>query len=128
MSLGDWIYDFLVDAHRSGDEERLRIWEIRQRAFEAGKDDPDAMLKALGEARLLAQRLGEKWWVLYFDHWRLQALFNYKLDYTDVLELATRATLEARKPEYALFPQRVCLHEDLISAHMGIDPLGSEKV
>jgi len=35
-----------------------------------------------------------------------------------------RATLEARKPEYARLPQRVCLHEDLVSAYVGIDPAG----
>jgi hypothetical protein len=41
-----------------------------------------------------------------------------------VLDLAVRAALEARKPAYAQLPQRVCLHEDLLYSHVGIDPRG----
>jgi len=128
MEPGEWIYEWVLEAHRQGDQARLRLWGLRIEAFEAGKNNPDAMLSALREARTLAQQLGEKWWVLYLDHWTLQAMFNYKLDYSDVLDLATRSTLETRKAVYANFPERVCLHEDLITAHMGIDPLGNAKI
>src|SRR5262249_13816250 len=33
--------------------------------------------------------------------------------------------VERRKPAYAQLPQRICLHEDLIYAYLGIDPLGN---
>ncbi len=125
MSVWDWIEEFAAEANANGDEERLRLWEIQMRAFNHGKENPDLMLAALDEGRALAQQLNEPWWVLHFDHWRLQALLHYKLDYRDVLDLAVRATLEARKPSFAQLPQRICLHEDLIYSYLGIDPLGN---
>jgi hypothetical protein len=82
------------------------------------------MLGLLAEGRALAEQLREPWWVLFFDHWRLQALLHFKYDYRDVMDLAVQATLEARKPQYAQLPQRVCLHEDLIYAYVGTDPEG----
>ncbi len=125
MSVWDWIEEFAAEADANDDEERRRLWETQMRAFGHGKENPDLMLAALDEGRALAQRLGESWWVLHFDHWRLQALLHYKLDYREVLDVAVRATLEARKPAYSQLPQRICLHEDLIYAYLGIDPLGN---
>jgi hypothetical protein len=125
MSVWDWIEEFAAEASASGDEERLKLWQAQMKAFGHGKENPDAMLAALDEGRALARQLNESWWVLHFDHWRLQALLHYKLDYREVLDLAVQATLEARKPQYAQLPQRICLHEDLIYAYLGIDPLGN---
>jgi hypothetical protein len=93
-------------------------------AWQFKKTDPDVTLGLLAEGKALAQQLGEPWWVLFFDHWRLQALLHHKYDYRQVVDLAVQATLEARKPQYAELPQRVCLHEDLIYAYVGIDPEG----
>ncbi|HKZ69171.1 MAG TPA: hypothetical protein VJ020_03770, partial [Anaerolineales bacterium] len=45
-------------------------------------------------------------------------------DCETALELATRATVEARKPQYNQLPQRICLHEDLIGAYLYSDPAG----
>lgn len=126
MSIWDWIHEFLAEAEANGDEERLELIEHAHRASDFGKEEPDLNLAALNEGRALAQRLQEPWWILFFDHWRLQVLLHYKRDYREVLDIAVKATLEARKPTYAQFPQRVCLHEDLINAYLGIDPLGHQ--
>src|SRR5437764_6311824 len=125
MSVWNWIHEFADRAEEEGDEERVRLWELQQQAFIHGKNNPEMMLAALDEGRALAQQLNEPWWVLHFDHWRLQCLMHYQLDYRPVLDIAVRAALEARKPAYAHLPQRICLHEDLIYGYLGIDPLGN---
>ena len=124
MSVWKWIHEFSRDAASKGDSERLRLVELQERALGHGKANPDMMLAVLKEARALAEQLNEPWWVLFFDHWRLQALLHYKLDYREVLDIAVHATLESRKPQCDQLPQRICLHEDLIYAYIGIDPLG----
>ncbi len=124
MSVWDWIHEFVARARAEGDEERLRLYELQRQAFVHGKGNPELMLAALEEGRTLAQTLGEPWWVLHFDHWRLQCYMHYLLDYRPVLDIAVRAALEARKPSCSQLPQRICLHEDLIYAYMGVDPLG----
>jgi hypothetical protein len=124
MSVWDWVHEFASTAQATGDEERMRLVDLQQQAFQHGKANPELMLAALEEGRALAQRLDEPWWVLLFDHWRLQCYMHYLLDYRPATELAVRATLEARKPPYAQLPQRICLHDDLINTYLGVDPLG----
>lgn len=124
MSVWDWIVAFNEEAEANGDRERLRLLQIYDNASKFAKTDPDVMLGLLAEGRALAEQLEEPWWVLFFDHWRLQALLHFKYDYRDVMDIAVQATLEARKPQYAQLPQRVCLHEDLIYAYVGTDAEG----
>lgn len=124
MSVWSWIHEFAEQAEADGDQQRMRLYELQRQAFQHGKGNPELMLAAIEEGRSLAQMLGESWWVLHFDHWRLQCYMHYLLDYRPVLDLAVRAALEARKPAYAQLPQRICLHEDLIYAYLGADPLG----
>src|SRR5262245_20108853 len=124
MSVWDWIREFAARAEEEGDEERLRLYELQLEASQHRRSNPEKMLAVLEEGRSLAQRLQEPWWVLHFDHWRLQCYMHYLLDYRPVLDLAIRATLAARKPAYAQLPQRICLHEDLIYGYLGVDPLG----
>jgi hypothetical protein len=124
MGVWDWIREFRLEAKACGDEERLRLLQLYDAAGEARKVDPKNALELLRQARAVAERLGERWWVLHTDHWRLQYLLNDLLAMNEALDVAAPATLEARKPEYALLPQRVCLHEDLVSAYVGIDPAG----
>ena len=124
MSVWEWIHEFAAQAEADGDEQRMRLYELQGEAFRHGKGNPELMLAAIEEGRTLAQSLNEPWWVLHFDHWRLQCYMHYLLDYRPVLDIAVRAALEARKPAYAQLPQRICLHEDLIYAYLGADPLG----
>jgi hypothetical protein len=124
MSVWDWIFAFNAQAQARGDLDRVRLLQIHDNAGRFMKSDPDVMLGLLAEGRAQAERLGEPWWVLFYDHWRLQALLHFKYDYREVTSLAVQATLEARKPQYAELPQRICLHEDLIYAYVGTDPEG----
>jgi hypothetical protein len=124
MSVWDWIMEFTAAAQNRGDQQRLRLLPIFENASQFATKDPDVMLGLLAEGRALSDQLNEPWWVLFFDHWRLQALLHFTYDYRQVLDLAVRATLEARQPKYVLMPQRLCLHEDLIFAYVGTDPAG----
>jgi hypothetical protein len=124
MSVWDWVIEFNNSAEAAGDRDRMRLLQTYENASKFAKTDPDVMLGLLAEGKALARQLDEPWWVLFFDHWRLQALLHFKYDYREVMDVAVQATLEARKPQYADLPQRVCLHEDLIYAYVGTDPEG----
>ena len=124
MSVWDWVETFRREARAGGDEERLRMMSLHSSAQMRIENDPERALDLLRQARAVAVQINEPWWVLLIDHWRLQVQLHYTFDFRDVLDLAVRATLEARKPEYAHLPQRVCLHEDLVYAYVGIDPAG----
>src|SRR5437879_1371776 len=116
MSVWQWVDEFRREATAKGDAERLRLLSLPSSAQMRIEADPERALDLLRDARSLAVQLDEPWWVLLIDHWRLQVQLHYTFDFRDVLDLAVRATLEARKPECARLPQRVCLHEDLVFA------------
>ena len=124
MGVWDWINEFNAQAEERCDRNRVRLRQLYESASNYDRSNPDVMLGLLAEGRALAQQLDQPWWVLFFDHWRLQALMHFKYDYRAVRDLAIQATLEARKPQYAQLPQRLCLHEDLIFAYVGTDPEG----
>jgi hypothetical protein len=120
----DWFDEYEIDALRREDAKRLRLASYHHRAYEHRETDPDRALALIAEGRRFAQALGEPWWVLFYDHYRVHALLHFKQDYRDVLDLAVRNALEVRKPAYVGYPRRLLIHDDLISAYTGIDPLG----
>jgi hypothetical protein len=124
MSGWDWFDDFERSARLAGDAERNRLGQLHREAYRHRESDPDHALALLAEGRRLAERLGEPWWVLYYDQQRVHALLHFKQDYREVLPLAVRNTLEVRKPAYEGFPRQLLIHGDLVSAYLGIDPVG----
>lgn len=124
MSIWDWVRDAVGKAYQEGDAAVVQIYETYDSAMELRERDPEQSVAILLQARAQAEALGQPWWVQFCDHWRLQALLFHVRDYRRALDLAVECAVETRKPIYRQFPQRVCLHEDLICAYMGIDPEG----
>src|SRR5262245_23310795 len=124
MSDLDWFDEYECDARRAGHGDRLRLAQLHRLAYAFRETGPDQALALLDEGRRLAAALREPWWALYYDQQRVHALLHFKQDYRDVLDLAVRNTLEVRKPAFAGFPRRLTVHGDLVSAYLGIDPVG----
>ncbi len=119
-----WVLEFAERMDLLGDQRRHRLVLIAKEALDAREIDPPEALRRYNEGRAEAERLRERWWVLFFDWLRLQVITGEMGDYLTGREVVTWAVEEARKPLYGRFPQRICLHEDLIRIHLGIDPLG----
>ena len=128
MNIWSWLYDSIEEHREKGDDSRLELYWLHRHAMKVDDDDPQAAFAALEEGRIRAHALGDGWWTLFFEHWKLQNLLNKQRDYTKALDLAARVALEARKPAYARLPQRVCLQEDLISSFVGIDARGHARL
>ncbi len=111
-------------AQQTNDTERLQFMDLFERAEEQRQISSDTALALYERGRDIALRLREQWWVLLFDHCRLQTLPGSKRESAERIDLAVRTVLEARKGIYARCPQRVCVHEDLIAAYMSLDPHG----
>jgi hypothetical protein len=97
---------------------------LRHEAWKYHETDPDRAYALYDEAHRLARRFREPWWTLFYLHRRVEALLFFKRDYRDVLRPAVEAVLEVRKPVYADFPFRFAVYYDLLSAYLGIDPVG----
>jgi hypothetical protein len=124
MAIWDWFFECVSEFRAAGDEERLRLAELHDLGFGLQETDPDGALAAFTEGRQLAERLGEPWWVLFYDVWRVIALLGYKSDFRNVLDLAVHCALEVRKPHFAGHPWRFAAYNNLVAAYVGIDPEG----
>lgn len=124
MNVWDWIREFEWQARSRGDDRRARLTHYHPEAFQYRHTEPDRMLALLEEGRRLGRSLGEPWWVLFFDHWRVETLIYYKEDYTSLLDLAVQATLELRKPPLEQHPLRFAIYCNLVAAYLCIDPRG----
>ncbi|HXT37819.1 MAG TPA: hypothetical protein VN837_19765 [Chloroflexota bacterium] len=107
-----------------GDFRRERLMYLALEALEIREKEPVRALKLYNQGRDEAVALRESWWILFFDYLRLQIITGPLGDLADGLKIAMAGVAEADKPLYARFPQRVCLHEDVIRIQCGIDPLG----
>lgn len=120
-----WIYDRRYDAYASDDETRLEMVHLFWQMLEELTTNPELSLQYGTQSRHIADMIGDKWFVQLINHWELQTKYGYIGDYTGTLDLATKAAVEVRLPEYQGFPQRICIHEDLISAYFQEDPIGN---
>lgn len=91
--------------------------------------DPDIALESIEKAYQMAEAAnanpGD---LLYIRHWWLQTLIFDKGAIGKALDMAIRAAVEARKPAYLNFMQRICIHQDVIHAYIGHDPHGYSEL
>jgi hypothetical protein len=127
MKLGDWLGEQARAFRERGDPEPLRMLQCYVEAYRARETDPDRAFAAFTEGRRLAERLGEPWWVLFYETERLEALLHFKRDYRNVLDMAVQAVLEVRKPANAHYPGRFAIWDCLVAAYLGIDAEGHEQ-
>ena len=124
MDIHGWIWKHAERAYEARDRESYQLVALTRQAVPMIREDPDRALALLEEGRSLAETLNEPWFVRFYEHWMIQALLFHKRDPNTALPLAEAAVRETAKPEYAEFPQRICLREDVISSYLHSDPLG----
>lgn len=125
MSIWNWIMNYRFQAYANKDPQRQKMVQLATfEALDLMETNPDQSLALLNEAQGIARQLQEEWWVLFCEHWKLQILMHRKKDYATAQKLAVQAAVEVLKPQYASFPQKSCLYEDLINVYLGIDPEG----
>lgn len=117
--LWTWVWQSLYE-----DESRREWYGEWRRAMALDESDPTGAVTMLDATIARADRAQDGWWKLFLEHWKLQILLNKARDFGAALDCAARATVEVRQSRFDAFPQRICLHEDLIGAYQGLDPQG----
>jgi len=124
MNVWDQVEAFEEQAQACGDAQRVRLARIHNEAYEFRHANPDRMLGLVQEGLRLARTLGEAWWVIFFEHWRLETQIYYKDDYRTLLDGAVQLTLELRKPIHENHPLRFHIYCNLVAAYLCVDPRG----
>lgn len=120
----DWVYDFNRRAQAAGDTQRQRLWTLHHEAWALRETELHRALSIIEEGRVLAQALGEPWWVIFFVHRHVSVLVHNQGNYFKALDAAVRAVVEARKPAYDGCPHQLLIHIELISTYIEVDAVG----
>lgn len=125
QDIWQWVIDAARLAQENQDQPRMDLYLLFSEAMDLIETNPDRSLQLMRAGQALARNLNERWWLQLFVHWELQVQMFFRCDYHGVIERSVEAVLEVlSRPEYTRFPQRVCLHEDLIVAYKERDPHG----
>ena len=120
------VWKWIHQQRHSGSPEQQELARQFTAALDEHHVDNARSLARLVECRVLADRYNEPWWAMLCEHWRLQIMIHQTSEMDTALDLAVRCAVETRKEKYRGFPQRVCLHEDLIYTYKHKDPIGYE--
>ena len=124
MSDWNWLEEFNERAWNDRDFERLYLFDLLFAGEQVSHERPDEKFDAFERGRLHAARLGEKWWEMVFEFWKIQTLLYKKQDPKAALQLAARCVVETRKPIYDGFPQKAVIHLDMVACYIRLDPIG----
>lgn len=127
MDIHEWISDYAARAYKARDRERYQLVALTSEALPQVSKDPDRALALLAEGRTLAEALDEPWFARFYEHWIIQALLFHKRDPNTALPLAEAAVQGTQSADFADFPQRICLREDLIFSYLSRDPFGYSR-
>ena len=127
ISVWDWVNQYRREANKGDDPSRKMLYNFYDSSRPLMSKDPDAALAVLQQGRALAEKLGEKWWTAFYDHWITQVLVYRKRDFLAALDIAIKNVMEVRKPDYQHFPQRICIHNELVDIYGALDFYGYAK-
>ena len=123
MSVMEWIQRFRAQAARDDDKERLRLANFYFQARNVGGEQHEMKLEIFRAGGDLARQLGEPWWAMFYEFWKISTLLCLQQQVSTALDLATRAVLEVAKPLYDGCPVRPNLNLLLVSVYTEIDPI-----
>jgi hypothetical protein len=123
--LWGWVFE---DFQASEDSTKRELFHEWRAAMDAREDDLETALVDLDAIAQKAKSGGHHWFEVFVLHWKLQTLLRASNNPKAALPIAARFTLDLQNPVFADFPQRVILHEDLISAYRQIDPIGHAEL
>ena len=112
---------------RTGDTERLRLVEFYEESFRYRETVPERKLELLTRARDEAKRLGEPWWVLFFEYNRLSTLTADLHDFARALPVAVELLVRFSGPEGRTHAHRSDVHTLGLYAFLQVDPIGYRR-
>src|SRR4051794_16311502 len=89
--LWGWISESVDHFRQTGDRRRFEIATLYHQAMQSMDTDPHDSLERLDQARQIAERFGERWWVVLCEHWRAQVLIHHTGEIDEGLRTALHA-------------------------------------
>ena len=106
------------------DSERLGLTGFFHQAWQLQETDAEQSFAIFTRGRDEARRLNESWWVLFFEHWRLNAMVCYVGDFARALPLGLELMVRFHAPDGQASEWRIWVLMHVFTIYSNIDPLG----
>jgi hypothetical protein len=123
VDLWGWFYSYAYQAHRSGDERKIRLAEIQNQAWDLLEVAPNRSLALYSEGVQLAKQLREPCWRLFYEYWQCEVFLFYLLDIQAAMNLAIKLVVEVQS-KYEQCPVYGRIYRILVDAYLSTDSVG----
>ncbi len=104
--------------------ERLALAFLFEESLSFHETDPERALLLITRGRDKARRMGETWWELYYESWRLTAISSLIMDFTRGLPMAIEIMVRFQTPEGRAHSEWLNVLGNTLSTYTNIDPFG----
>ncbi len=106
------------------EDDRPSIDRFHHQAWAAQEKNPELSYQLFTQGRDEARGLGEPWWVLNYENWRLNALTCFLMDFSRALPLAVELMARFSTPEGRAHGDRLQVLDNVAYTYVSTDPLG----
>ncbi|MGF1582451.1 MAG: hypothetical protein ACFCD0_24255 [Gemmataceae bacterium] len=124
MSLWSWFTAKEAEYQIYGDDERLKMAECFEEAFDVAERNPDLACQLHRKGQRLAEQLDEPWWAYLYEVWYVLTVVSHKRDFRNLLDDAMACYLKGNRPELAGHPWYLAIVNKLSSIYIAIDVEG----
>ena len=118
-------YDRRVNLWQAtGDTERMGLIDLYREGWQLQETHAEQSFALFTRGRNEARRLNEPWWVLFFEHWRLNAITCFAGDYVRALPLALELMVRFNAPDGQSHEFRNWILMHVLAVYTSIDPHG----
>jgi ATP/maltotriose-dependent transcriptional regulator MalT len=122
-----WFHEKENEYRDEGDKERLSMALMSSKGFDLSETDPQGMVRIYEKGRDLAKRLGEPWWMFFYEVWIAIAHEAHTRDLQAGLKQALHCVNESRKPILKNHPWTIAAYNTLLACYVRTDPRGHEQ-
>ena len=121
-----WYDNFMQNLawEQAGDTDRVRLARFYQDGWAAQERNPELSFHLFTQGRDEARRLGEPWWELHYENWRLSALTSFLMDFARALPIAVELMLRFSTPEGLAHGDRPQVLDNVLYTYVNTDPPG----
>ena len=124
MAVFDWMQNFIEEALKNNDQQRLQLVYFAQQADILRESNPEVAFQVYQAGRAAAENLSEACWILFFAQ-RMAHVCIFELENLErAMDLVARDYVLSTQESYTHCPINPAIRVNLVETYLYYDPVG----
>ena len=124
MAVFEWMQNFIEEALKNNDQQRLQLVYYAQQADILRESNPEVAFQVYQAGRTAAEQLSESCWILFFAQ-RMAHVCIFELENLDrAMDLVARDYVLSTQEGYTHCPINPAIRVNLVETYLYYDPVG----